>query len=355
MGIDFFYFCDIILLMIKQFNNYHLILFGSIMGAFILMTLALFFLRRFKKTTYIIILTTLVTCLVLHFLRVFMPNEKETFRTAISFVAPATVCAISAIIFPFVFMSKSKFWKDYMFFVGPVTALMAMVVPIAQYDTKAMAFDTFRFFITHAIIAMMPIAMVICGHHKIKWNAFWVAPVGLLIVGCVIITNDIILISTGVLDGEIARYMEGCEDGTRTVMGYLLSPEYRNTIMFYGPNPVVGGLMERICNWATPEFMRTAPFNNATLGVAKGERMYWPLVWMLIPFLAFVLPIIALLSIACDPKGFWRAIRFKKLPKESDIKEVITEEIYEPREDGKLCKLRRTAAGDDVSLDDINI
>lgn len=218
---------------------------------------------RYKK---IFIGSLLSFSLLLHFCKLFFPpyvNDDLAFRK----ITPENICAVSTLVFPFVFFSKSKTIKDYMFYLGVLSGSLAIFLPIEAFGKYIFTFDAIRFYVAHIIITVAPFLMVATGLHKLDYRRIYKVPLVFIGVLCIILINEIILQEIGLVPMR---------------NGDLLNPNaYRNFSMVFGVSPEFIHL-ERYLTILTPKIFMKIPF-----GEFAGEPKYWPIVWLIIP--AFVL------------------------------------------------------------------
>ena len=284
-------FCGIIASMIAVFNKYHMILLGSTLAIFLILIIFFLWLRtKSSKATKIGIAILLFANLLLHCLRiVFPPPWANFYPFAYQYITPISISAVNAITFPFIFLMKSRTLKDYMFYFGIITGGLALLVPGNSLGRHYLAFDSIRFFITHGAICIAPILMVMCGHHRIDWRRAWRAPVIMPVVLAIILVNEIILTAMGIV-GQ--------------TMDLLLSDTYRNGAMVFGPEPN-GGIASDVMAALTPEIFKTALHDIPRTNISKGDTLFWPIIWILVPGAIIFIPTCVIIGIICDPKRFW--------------------------------------------------
>ena len=280
--------------MVQFFNLGHIILLTStlvILGATILV-FALW-LRKYPLASKITIMAILFIGFVVHFLRLAFPPPGHRFPAAYQYISPMSISAFNAITFFFIFLFGNKMWKDYMFYMGFLTGLLAMLMPVTAYGRATGSFDAIRFFIIHGIIALAPILMIISGHHHTSWKRAFLAPFAILIVLAVILINEVMLTALGVIDQS---------------MGQLLSHETRNGALVFGPEPR-GGFATVVFDALTPKVFKTALFGIPSLGISPGDTLFWPVIWILVPGTIIFVPASLIMGIATDPKRFIRDMK----------------------------------------------
>jgi len=176
------------------------------------------------------------------------------------------ICAVSAVMFPFFFLSKDRFFRTGMVYIGIVSGVLAMLVPteaIGTVSTLTGHINLWRFYIQHAIIWIVPMLMLCLKHHKLKYRELWIAPVYMIMVFTILLASNVI----------------------RQYIGSLEFAHNSNNSMQWGLDEQLGILF----SWLVPNFMTIIP-----LGAYAGTAGYWPMLY-LVPAIVFYMPLIALL------------------------------------------------------------
>lgn len=223
--------------------------------------------------------------LLLHFLKVYIPpysvDEARMLRDS-WFV---NICGANIALFPFFFWSKNDKIKDYMFYIGVLSGLIALFYPqepIAKVDQLGEQLDIVRFYYHHWMVLAVPLLMVLFGHHKLSYKRILSAPTGLLLLMLFIMLNQIFQSELG--------YIPLRDQGEFFEIGY------KNTSYIWGPgtNDAIGDFLALF----TPDFFKTVP-----VGEFAGQTKYWPWFWMIIPVYALVTPLSFGLSMIFDHKS----------------------------------------------------
>ncbi|MDR0461940.1 MAG: YwaF family protein [Christensenellaceae bacterium] len=278
---------------IQLFSWGHVILLLStvLAGAGLIVLFALW-LKKHPKASKITIALLLFFGLVIHFLRLAF-TEYRVFPWSIQYITPMSISAFNALTFFFIFLWGNKMWKSYMFYVGIFTGVMACLLPITAYGRPAFGFDAIRFFVIHGIICIAPILMVISGNYRPNWRSAYFAPLLITVVLLVVLIDEVMLTALGIVDQD---------------MGTLLSHADRNGALVWGPEPQ-GGVATTIFNALCPKFFKTALFDIPSIGLLKGDLIYWPVIWIVIPGLCIVSPVCLLIGIGFDFKSFKRDMK----------------------------------------------
>ena len=111
------------------------------------------------------------------------------------------MCALLILISPIAYFSKSETLRDFVFPVGSVAGIIAVLVPYWHIGESAFTWDVYRFFICHALLFASSLLPLLFGHHKPSWRSFW--KIGLIFFAAIafILINDIVFITMGKYHG----------------------------------------------------------------------------------------------------------------------------------------------------------
>ena len=268
---------------IAMFNGWYFFWLILAAGA----TAGLYFALR-KASTFTqkaVLFGILLFGLALHFLKVYIPpysvDEARMLRDS-WFV---NICAANIALFPFMFWSKSEKVKDYMFYIGVISGLIALFYPqepIAKTNQTAEQLDIVRFYFHHWMVLAVPLMMVLLGHHKLSYKRILAAPTGLLLLMLFILLNQL-------FQGELG-FVPLRNQSEFFAIGY------KNSSYIWGPgeNDAIGSFFALF----TPEFFRTVP-----VGQYAGQMKYWPWFWIVVPVYVLVTPMAFGLSMIFDGKS----------------------------------------------------
>ena len=278
---------------IAMFNGWYffwlILSAGSIAGLY-------FVLRRKSLIAQRTVLFSLLAAgLLMHFLKVYIPpysvDEARMLRDS-WFV---NICGANIALFPFFFWSKNDKIKDYMFYIGVISGLIALFYPqepIAKLDQSAEQLDIIRFYYHHWMVLAVPLLMVLLGHHKLSYKRILNAPTGLLLLMLFIMLNQIFQSELGFIPLRDRENFFGID--------------YKNTSYIWGPgtNDAIGEFFA----WFTPPVFKTVP-----VGEFAGQVKYWPWFWLITPVYVLVTPLSFALAMVFDRKALAEDLKIRKV------------------------------------------
>lgn len=269
-------------MIIEMFNFWYF--FWIILAAATIVGLYYLLRKAGPHTQKAVLFALLAFGLLLHFLKVYIPpysvDEARKLRDA-WFV---NICGANIALFPFFFFSKNKYVKDYMFYVGVLSGLVALFYPqepMAKVDQSAEFWDIVRFYFHHWMLLTVPLLLVLLGHHSLSYKRILAAPVGVLLLMLFIMLNQI-------FQSELGYIPLRSDD--------MFNINYKNTSYIWGPgtNDAIGDFFALLC----PDFFKTIP-----VGQYAGQAKYWPWFWMIFPCFILVTPLSFGLAMIFDHKS----------------------------------------------------
>lgn len=285
---------------IAMFNGWYFFWLLVCAGA----TAGLYFLLRNKSdfTKKAVLFGLLALGFVMHFTKVYYPpysvDEARMLRDS-WFV---NICAANIALFPFFFWSKNDRIKDYMFYIGVISGLIALFYPqepIAKADQSAEQLDIIRFYYHHWMVLAVPLLMVLLGLHNLSYKRILCAPTGLLLLMLFIMLNQIFQSELGFVPLRDR--------------GDFFGIGYKNTSYIWGPgtNDAIGDFLSLF----TPKIFKTVP-----VGEFAGQMKYWPWFWLIVPVYVLVTPLSFGLAMIFDHKALSRDM--KCLRKRENVTQV---------------------------------
>jgi len=264
--------------MVEYFNFYYFLYITFALGLLI----GLYFLLRnkSKKTSTIVLFCILLSNFVLHFLKLAFDSYQSWMPYAIRSITPENICVVSVLVFPWVFLSKKKILKDYMFYMGMISGLGATIIPIDAIGRNIFEFDTVRFYYCHILIWVVPLLMVLLKLHTLDYKRIIKLPFLAYFVLCIILVNEVILAGAGFVN-----------------INHFFSNEIRNSALIFGPLVDVA-FLGILFTPLTPNLFLTVP-----IGPNAGTVYYWPILWLIIPSYIYICTTALLLSLPFEYKN----------------------------------------------------
>ncbi len=268
---------------IAMFNGWYffwlILSAGGIVGLYFLLR------RKTPATQKAVLFLLLAIGLMMHFLKVYIPpysvDEARLLRDS-WFV---NICGANIGLFPLLFWSKNEKVKDYMFYIGVISGLIALVYPeepMAKANQAGEQLDIIRFYYHHWMLLAVPLLMVLLGHHKLSYKRILSAPTGLMLVMLFIMLNQILQSELGFIPLRDRENFFGID--------------YKNTSYIWGPD--TGSAIGRFLALFTPDIFKTVP-----VGEFAGQVKYWPWFWLITPVYILVTPLSFIISLIFDRKA----------------------------------------------------
>lgn len=267
---------------IQMFNFWYwfwlVISFGSTAGLYFILR------KKSQKTIKIVLFSILVAGLIAHFTKFLYPPYSTDTARMLRDSWFINICGANIALFPFFFMSKSNRAKDYMFYLGLLGGLIAVLFPLEPMQKANQAgewIDIVRFYFHHTMLYAVPLLMVVLKVHKLSYKRVAWCPIYLLGVMLFIMLNQ-------VLQSELGFIPLRGDD--------ILNVNYKNSSFIWGPgSESFAVVFTALC----PKIFKTIPF-----GAHAGETKYWPWFWLIVPAFVYLVPICFLICMIFDHKNF---------------------------------------------------
>lgn len=261
---------------------------------FLLLSLTGVFYFCFRKKSQMvqkrIILAIMILNVLQHFLKPFLyPEYKGTGFN--SLISAYNMCSVLIISSPIVFLWGSRFFKNFLYFVGSAAGIGAIAVPFWYIGKpiSQLGWDYGRFYFCHALLFIGSILPLLFGLHKPSYKEFWQVGLGFLLALGVVLINDVVFMSMGLFSGVsgISIY-----DNLRKI----------NPCWVMGPPPELPWLAN-LADILTPKvFLGKNPAGN-----------FAPLLWYAVPlYVAISLAAFGLFAVI-DRKQFSKDLRRKRI------------------------------------------
>ena len=160
--------------------------------------------KKGKRFAYKYILTILFANFSLHFIKQLLPSYLNNFPNSLWKSTFENLCAALIILAPFIFMSKNKLFKDYMFYIGIVSGFGVYLFPFGSTGRDLRNLDTLidvlRFYLCHMPLVLCGFLMVQQGFHKLDYHRIWKLVFTYIFFQTIIFLNDLLLFVCGVPD-----------------------------------------------------------------------------------------------------------------------------------------------------------
>lgn len=150
------------------------------------------FKNKSYKTKYIAILVPLTLAFIIHFLKLLIPYYRNELPQSIMSITPETLCAFSTLAFPFIYLSKNKFFKDYMVIFGIVSGFATLIIPGDILGLNPLSLEVMRFFFAHLVIFLAPFFMYVFNIYRPKEKKIKHTLLALVLILVIITINNII-------------------------------------------------------------------------------------------------------------------------------------------------------------------
>lgn len=272
-------------------NMYYFMYIGI---ALLVTVIAVLFLRhKSERFRFWFIFGILLLNLAIHFLKLLIFPYNDPYYVEHIWVKASleNICAVSVVIFPFLYFVKHKVIKDFMVMLGIASGILAIVFPADAigetfnavpilYTKGAFDLETMRFYTTHILLFLAPFLMMRFKQHELSISRIIYAPMLLVGLLFVLYFNEFFL--------SLLGWVPSGRD--------MMNPVGRNPSLIFGIKDLqsltgVGTLLKVL----VPHFLTVHPIT--------GEQFYWPVVWMIGPIIVYGSFIAFLFALAYDKQN----------------------------------------------------
>lgn len=183
-----------------------------------------------KKFQYWFLFSLTIATWLVHFSRIIFAEDLKTYQLFFT-----NLCGLSTLLYPFLYLSKSKLAKDAMYYVGGFFAFLSLAYPYTVEGDPLFAYNSIRFFFAHVLLVMIPILMASWGHHKPNYkNMGWMF--GFVVIGAIYsMALSAFFVETGLKD-YLENYMGvwGNDDDVYSNVALIVAPWATYETMYNG-------------------------------------------------------------------------------------------------------------------------
>lgn len=258
--------------------------------------------------------------LLIHLFKLFIfPHYSATADSAYMCTA-YTTCALIIITSPFIFMGKNGALKDFLFVVGGIAGLFAIIFPYSIISASAAGtlspWEIVRYYLNHYLIVATAVLPVMLKIHRLNYRNFFKLPLIFFLYHVIVFANDAVLICAGYMGGY----------GAATLYDGLCFWNPSRSVVLTDTSPAVLGLMEKLINALTPKIFLTN---------MRGDEFLWPILYytpalslgiMLLEAIAYLICDFSRVKADClNLKGVLRKI-IRRKPKERRLRAIKVKE-----------------------------
>ncbi|MBE0700339.1 MAG: hypothetical protein IH571_01505, partial [Acholeplasmataceae bacterium] len=117
------------------------------------------------------------------------------------------ICAVNTVLFPLVYLTKSKVLKDYMIMSGIFSGLVAFIIPVNAFSEyfdgillgyqSAFSIEIIRFYFNHLILFLVPFVLMYYKMHTISYKRAYKTILVFFGVLVLIFINELIITALG--------------------------------------------------------------------------------------------------------------------------------------------------------------
>lgn len=161
------------------------------------------FRRRSARTKSVVIFILMLVNILQHILKQFVwPHYWGNSYPALMNGA-YNMCATLILIGPFVLISKSRVFKQFLCYLGTAAGLITMAVPYWYIGKTMLQWDVLRYYFCHDLLLITSLLPALWGLYKFNWRDFYKFPFIFFTLLILIGFNDLVFYALGIIgDGE---------------------------------------------------------------------------------------------------------------------------------------------------------
>lgn len=105
------------------------------------------------------------------------------------------VCSFLIVASPFVFLSHSGAWKDFIALAGSSAGLMTMLVPYWYVDGTPFSWEILHFYVYHGLLFCTSLLPLLLGMHRLSWKNFWKIGILFYLGNILVLFNNVVVIA----------------------------------------------------------------------------------------------------------------------------------------------------------------
>lgn len=244
--------------------------------------------KKSHQEIYRFLIVLSIITIVLHLIKpFFFPyNSKDpslegiiSFPSILRKITFENVCAVSALVYLPILLTKNKIALDYISIIGLLGGFLAFMYPteviLGQFDSVDVtyklglfSFDTIRFYLVHYLIFLVPFLLLFFKIHTFDLKRAWFLSLSILTMMGIVLLNEFIILKLGWLDG-----LSNSLGITTKELFY--SHNYRNSSFVFGIPDTLSkpGLLISLL---VPPFMKNIP----VLWILVPALVYGPLIYL---------------------------------------------------------------------------
>ena len=220
-----------------------------------------------KKFAHEFVLVLLWMNFAFHFLKQLNPFYLADFPFSIGRSSLENFCALLICAAPFIYLSKNRYLKDYLYYVGLLSGIVVYLIPTGALGRDLSSMDnlleTIRFYGCHFPLVAVPVVMVDAGLHELDYHRLPALPFLFVAANAIVLLN-------GVLMSFVFRF----PGWPHTLEEFIDRAGFVNQSATFGPPPSLDPILGWLYPYLIPGLMTF---------VVDGTRYFTPCVYLFFP------------------------------------------------------------------------